>query len=571
MRTIPPIDKRGKHNRPIASEMATSSPDATQADQLRPFYYSALREVTGDNYLIREWLPRKGPWFVALIQALRQWVSEQQTRKNPVPFDLNELARRCGVSRATVSRWLARQDRGRGPFVDEDLGRFLKIKHHYQVRKEQAEGGGLRTYVQQTCNEYWVAMDDPTVPEHDHLVRALEHALQARWASPTAQDGYQKAASATIVTYESQNETHSPTSLESQNEIQGETTSYESHFETAYRRLKMRLHYDNDHYDNDYDTKGQVDNKKMSTRKGRAAKEDKKALVGGQAGASSARQAGSTVDLMHAMLSSEPSPRDLALAEAERRVGAYISALLESFGGVDISNGTNAILEALVDAGTPGEVLMALVDVAKTRLRQQQELGRDIGSKTGYFITIMRDLAARGREQGWNVSQIAREDQARFSEQLRAAYEQQASQVEEQDAPSDDDTAEECPPVVGADVEEGTSFYGEVELLDAPRLATLSDTVPDPHTGQPRSLSMLWGFVCQELEPKLSTTRRYYLQSVTPKWDPERPAVLLLSTDSMPRATFVQHTLRADILPRVEKQLAPYFSTYQVVYTPSER
>ena len=132
--------------------------------EMQPFHHNALR-VLGDNYLIRAWLPKKGPAFVALIQAMRCHIyydfvnGEQKTHYFPEAATLAKLA---GISRALVFRLLN----------DPDMALFIKrINRRRYSPEHQREV--------QTSNLYMVAMDDPPTPEDRHKVEEAQRRIDA--------------------------------------------------------------------------------------------------------------------------------------------------------------------------------------------------------------------------------------------------------------------------------------------------------------------------------------------------------------------------------------------------------
>ncbi len=140
-------------------------------DEIRAFHLSALHAVTGYNYLTRKWLPREGPLFYALIQALRAHCyynpETGETRTTCFP-SLATLASECGVSRRTVCRLLQRDREGK--FIHPTIGRFIRV-----VPRRRYDAQGERQV--QTSNLYMVALDDPPIPEDDALVAEKEAEL----------------------------------------------------------------------------------------------------------------------------------------------------------------------------------------------------------------------------------------------------------------------------------------------------------------------------------------------------------------------------------------------------------
>jgi hypothetical protein len=107
-----------------------------------------------------------------------------------------------------------------------------------------------------------------------------------------------------------------------------------------------------------------------------------------------------------------------------------------------------------------------------------------------------------------------------------------------------------------------------VEVADAATTATWRDHLPDPQGGQPRSISMLWGFVREAIRGGLNIARRQQLYALVPKWDATRPRRLLLLCDLTYTARAVQLNLRREIELQTNKLLSHFFDEMQVVYVP---
>lgn len=154
-----------------------------ESGELRGFYYDPRRAVIGPNYLLLRWLPREGPLFVAFIGRLRLHCYANpktgEVRNQCFP-SLATLAQECGVGRRTICRLLARDQQGH--FVNRSLERFLKVipRRRYDAQLEREV---------QTSNLYLVAMDDPPVPEDDHLVAEKEAELAALLALSQTPEG----------------------------------------------------------------------------------------------------------------------------------------------------------------------------------------------------------------------------------------------------------------------------------------------------------------------------------------------------------------------------------------------
>jgi hypothetical protein len=273
--------------------------------------------------------------------------------------------------------------------------------------------------------------------------------------------------------------------------------------------------------------------------------------------------------------------REQALAEAMQIAGGMIARLLqEELGAFNPAGGMQTILEALVEAGAPLERMADLAALGLKRLHQQLALGNPIENQAGYYIAIMRDLALEALVKRWDTAQMEQGDAAKFEQALRSAaaragHEAQAQEEEatesiqmKEEAPSVDEVAEvdHAAPIPVADL-----YLPEgVVLLEEAELAALHDHMPDPQTGQPRSLRMLWGFVCEALRPDLNLARRQHLDALIPKWDANRPRTLLLLSNTTYTARFVEQALRTELERQIEKLLAHYFDEFQIAYAPGQ-
>lgn len=132
--------------------------------EVRVFHHNALN-VLGPDYLIRKWLPYKGPAFACLIMAMRKHIfydyttGEQRTRYFPEAATIAQLA---GISRAQVFRLLN----------DPDMELFIKRINRRRYSPEHQKEV-------QTSNLYLVSMDDPPIPEDVHLVEEEQRRIDA--------------------------------------------------------------------------------------------------------------------------------------------------------------------------------------------------------------------------------------------------------------------------------------------------------------------------------------------------------------------------------------------------------
>lgn len=197
-----------RHKSRTATVSTVSAPkreDALESGDLRGFYYDPRRAIVGPQYLLLRWLPREGPLFVAFIQRLRLYCYANpktgEVRNQCFP-SLAKLAEECGISRRTLCRLLARDAERR--FVNRSLERFIKIirRRRYDAKLEREV---------QTSNLYLVALDDPPVPEDDHLVAEKEAELAALLALSQSQAAPSRSSEEATVSEEDskcQNGTH---------------------------------------------------------------------------------------------------------------------------------------------------------------------------------------------------------------------------------------------------------------------------------------------------------------------------------------------------------------------------
>ncbi|HEU5369058.1 MAG TPA: hypothetical protein VFU69_11360 [Ktedonobacterales bacterium] len=291
----------------------------------------------------------------------------------------------------------------------------------------------------------------------------------------------------------------------------------------------------------------------------------------------------------------------LALAEAERVAGGVLSDLLQQYGDPNPLVGMRTILVALVEAGAPNECLCDLAYLGRNRLRRFQLRGGHIQTTVpGYFINLMRNLASEARGKRWDTARIEREDRIKHEEMLRrlavCGRSQYGGRVTgretEPEAPDEEveavmEAAEDLRPAVvkafpsAADTSavddsppgapEPSAFLLQgVEVAEAMVVATWQDHLPDPETGQPRAVSMLWGFVREEMRGQLNTARQQHLDALTPKWDATRPRTLLLVCHLSYTARVVEWNLRREIQPQFDHLLSRFFDEFQVVYAPGQ-
>lgn len=170
------------------------APSEHEYDRIRGFHYDARRAALGRDYLRRKWLPREGPLFYAFIQVMRShcYYNAQtgEIRESCYP-KVETIAKECGVNAATIHRLIQRH-KTTGAFISqhaEALKRFMKVQPRWLYDPKV----GHKT---QRSSVYLVALDDPPVPEDDHLVAEKEAELAAMLTMEQVLQQRQAAAAA---------------------------------------------------------------------------------------------------------------------------------------------------------------------------------------------------------------------------------------------------------------------------------------------------------------------------------------------------------------------------------------
>lgn len=131
-----------------------------------PFYHEAKNEITRPNhfvgcsrYLVEKWLPRLGPLGFSLVLHLRSLGYYNPTtgeRRDSIQLNQAELCAVLGVSLDTLQREMKR---------NTSLGAFVRVQKSYQ--RQQAG------HLQREDSIYYIAMDDPLIPEDTPLLEAI--------------------------------------------------------------------------------------------------------------------------------------------------------------------------------------------------------------------------------------------------------------------------------------------------------------------------------------------------------------------------------------------------------------
>ncbi|HLW00042.1 MAG TPA: hypothetical protein VKT82_15340 [Ktedonobacterales bacterium] len=532
-------------------------------DQIRGFYYDARRAALGHDYLRRKWLPREGPLFYAFIQVMRSFCyfnSETGELREDCWPSVPTIAARLGVDPATVHR-LIQRDKTTGEFISthaEALKRFIKVQPRWLYNPQV----GHKT---QRSSVYLVAMDDPPTPEDDHLVEEKAGELAAILTMETVRQQHQAeiATDSEAENTDLQNASQLPLakcesvmSRKMQDKTLPLTLTFNKNEE---RTLRGRCSID------------------WSIGKQKTEEGEEKALIGGGPAAPTREEPGNLAQRSpqpprtpHPNKSAKHQLQAQALARVHPQVGATIHQTLVELGGSNPDGGVQTILEALVEVAAPPEQMPALFALGQQRLGQQQDL-LTIPNPTGYLIGIMRRVAVEAMLKGWKVDQMRAEDEEKHAQALRSAA-QAGSQVLTYDGsalPLEEALTSEV--VEGADTAPtpAPAVSEEVEVADAAIVATWRDSLPDPRDSQLRSVSMLWGFVREEISGHLNVARRSQLEALTPKWDATRPRTLLLLSNTTWGAQGAYLNLRREIDTQIGILLSDFFDEMQVVYAPT--
>lgn len=532
-------------------------------DQIRGFYYDARRAALGRDYLRRKWLPREGPLFYAFIQVMRSFCyynSETGELREDCWPAVPTIAARLGVDPATVHR-LIQRDKTTGEFISkhaEALKRFIKVQPRWLYNPQV----GHKT---QRSSVYLVAMDDPPTPEDDHLVEEKAGELAAILTMEQVRQQRQATASPP-------EEDQDHTDLQNASQLPLAFCESVMSRKMQDKTLPLIITFNNN-VERTFSGRCSID---WSIGKQKTEEDEEKALVGGE-------PAASTLEQQDHLAQRSPQPprpprthksvkqlrQTQALVQVYPQVGATMHQALVDLGGSNPDGGVQTILEALVEVAAPPEQMPNLFALGQRRLEQQQEL-LTIPNPTGYLIGIMRTLAVEAMLKGWKVDQMWAEDEEKHAQAVRSAaqagnrlliYDGTALPSVEEPASEVLDVADTAPPAIPVpNVPEG------VEVADAATVAAWHDRLPDPQGGQARSVSMLWGFVQQELRGQLNIPRRSQLEALTPKWDATRPRTLLLLSESAWGAQAAYLHLRRDIDAQIGKLLFHFFDEMQIVY-----
>ena len=374
MSTISSDTQDSKQNRTNASK-STIGPD----DQIQGFHYSALHAVTGYDYLTRKWLPREGPVFYAFIKVLRGHCfynpDTGEMRTNCFP-ELATIAKECGVSRSTICRLIKRDTAGR--FVNKSLERFIVIEKRWRKMKHQDD----QERTVQTSNLYYVALDDPPIPEDDALVAEKEAELLAIAALR---------------------------STECQNDTQGGVSNWHSK-----SRVKMTQRNRN--------TGNNLDNTDFH----RSAHEDESGgeairKAGGSAKPGTKPEKTKRDGVRIENRSEEEVAREQAIEQADAAAGGVVYDNLVQLGDQNAGLGTKKLIEAMVEAGAPLDRLIDLADLGRRRVRRFRLRGGHVDNDAGFYMSTMRNLITEARRKYWDLEKIERQDRKNHERAINSA------------------------------------------------------------------------------------------------------------------------------------------------------
>ena len=385
-----------------------------ESDEIRPFFYNALRAVTGYNYLIRSWLPREGPLFVAFIQVMRdQCYYNAQTGevRNTCFPEVATLAGKCGVSRATIFRLLARDDEGR--FINPSLGRFLKI-----IRRRRYDPELQREV--QTSNLYLVAMDDPVVPEDDELLAEKEAEIAAIVAMEAAEEEKRKHRRKSESHFETPN-TVANCDPDSSRKLRHEKSTPKEKLtlsgDIPRSTPKDTLHIAHTAIGNE------LQNPDLQTQAYTAWSPNKTSdsIETDPIGSERKRKISGGTPYQGVVSSEILTEREIKLIQAEEEAGGVIASILEELGDANVPTGVHIILNALVGADAPEDALVPLAYLGRDRLNRFRYRGGQVENKPGFYTNLMRNLAYEAKAASWDVERMQAKDLARHNKALEKA------------------------------------------------------------------------------------------------------------------------------------------------------
>jgi hypothetical protein len=368
-------------------------PPSEIRDEVQGFSYNALAAL-GPNYLIKAWLPKKGPAFVALIQAMRAHIfynfetRQQQTKYFP---EAATIAKMCGISRAKVFRLLN----------DPDMPRFIR-------REKQRRWDKVMHKEVTTSNRYYVALDDPPTPEDEHLVREAQERLAHITAHDNAiLDDDRPARRPKAQRSEYQNETliavserDSDSSIKLRQEDRISKTNIYEGF-TSIRESEageaeaIRIADRTGRGTKDAAIRNEIEQERDQVKiRAKQIESDRKVLA-------TCRADGVPTLPAEAMLSETEAWR----VDARVAAAGIIASNLVQLGGSGPADAIERVLSAHASYRTPAEILAKLADIARDRTNNRA--GHiDDDAMPGYFISTLCNMASEARRKHYDVAAL---------------------------------------------------------------------------------------------------------------------------------------------------------------------
>ena len=381
----------GKHT--TTTTTSTIPPTQMEQDEIQGFSYNALR-ILGANYLAKKWLPKKGPYFIALILAMRAYVYfdyETGVQKSKCFPEAATIAERAGMSRTKVFRLLK----------DPDMALFVR-----RIARRRWDKELQREVV--TSNLYMVAMDDPPTPEDRYLVAEEQERIAAIQRGDTIVEGRpprgkpseyltdtliavpvgHSDSSVSGTLYNRNLATHTDEGL--RRSAQGETTSG-----VAASAIGKA---DEPGRGRDTTNQDEARNREhgQPTPKSKSLEPHKSA--GGAAGVAAA-----------AVLSEAETWKAQARAALDTTRHPVtkqndLEHQLAEFGTEGVANAVERILSHHATYLTPVDLIPALAQIA--RERTSNRYAHIDASAAGYFISVMNNLATEARRAGYDLAKL---------------------------------------------------------------------------------------------------------------------------------------------------------------------
>ncbi len=432
--------------RPAASQRhSRTSEHEGEPDQIRGYYSTALRAVTGHQYLLRKWLPLKGPSFYALVQVLRSYCfADPHTgeQRNTCFPEAETLATRCGLSRRTVFYLLK----------DPDMARFVKRIPRRRYSPEHQRDV-------QTSNQYLVSLDDPPIPDDDSLVEekaaelaalealataeaskltAREQARYARRHKITQAQDTLAAASSSCPHGDDPSECKicTPRAVQDLHSQRGAKSALE--IDTLKERpLKEEIHRSG--------TKRtpaapgapggpHIAVAYTATGKGRSDDGPSRPAPHHPHQPQHSAETGTNPDRIESSHtqnwaktppqgdgSKEQHEWERSMERVHAAAGGIVYDLLEEMGATNPAQGVHMIVQAMVTANAPEDRLVDLAYFARARVQRFIYRGGRVDNVPGYYITVMRSLLQEAPRYGWDTELMERRDQVKHERAIAKA------------------------------------------------------------------------------------------------------------------------------------------------------